>query len=162
MQRYFHNSSYEFSMATLYLLYFCFAEKSMEALLQFVCDYDIKELHKECDRYVTNKLRMSTVAHKDRLRYLILAERFALADALGHALSLLSCLTMEELTSLEHLEDLKSSTLCQIMRKHTRTKEFEPQHYACAPASFPVSKSICPCRLNITNAWRWILIIPYC
>ena len=111
----------------------------MEVLLQLACDYDIKELHKECDRYVTNKLKMST-EHEDCLQYLILAERFNLSNAFGHAVDLLSQLTMAELTSFEHLDDIKSSTLCQIMRKHV--KKFQPQKYSCGHASFPVSKSI--------------------
>ena len=84
-----------------------------------------------------NKLGMSD-QHENHLHYLALAEQFGLTDAFEHAVELLSPLTMKELTSLEHLSDIKSSTLCQIMRKHT--EEFEDRDCSYGNVSVLVSK----------------------
>ena len=74
----------------------------------------------ECDQYLMDNLKKN--AQPERyIRYLLLADRYMLADTLDFAVDQLSCLSTDELKRVKHYNDLNKDTLCLIMHRRLKT-----------------------------------------
>ena len=113
-----------------------FSDQSVELLLPLVCHYDIDKLLKECDQYLMDKLKISGQP-ESYVKYLLLADRYMLADTLEYTVDQLSRLTTDELKRIKRCDDIKSNTMYQIM--HKRIQLLESRTRASEKEALPVS-----------------------